>query len=71
MLGCSFSRKLLLAVMEKWDAHVCVIDKVVPPNWKVKINGSEPTDYLISTFAHSVFNRPMMLYNNLLKLLSV
>ncbi|GLT82464.1 hypothetical protein SLE2022_008320 [Rubroshorea leprosula] len=29
-----FSRKLLVAVVDKWDSHVLVIDKVVPPNWK-------------------------------------
>lgn len=33
---CSrFARKLLVAVMEKWDSHVLVIDRVAPPNWKV------------------------------------
>lgn len=29
-----FTRKLLVAVAEKWDAHVLVIDKVAPQNWK-------------------------------------
>ncbi|XP_027072156.1 uncharacterized protein [Coffea arabica] len=29
-----FTRKLLVAVAEKWDSHVFVIDKVAPPNWK-------------------------------------
>lgn len=29
-----FTRKLLVAVTNKWDDHVSVIDKVVPPNWK-------------------------------------
>lgn len=29
-----FARKLLVAVVEKWDDHVLVIDKVAPPNWK-------------------------------------
>ncbi|KAK2641557.1 hypothetical protein Ddye_023320 [Dipteronia dyeriana] len=31
-----FTRKLLVAVVEKWDSHARVIDKVVPPNWKVR-----------------------------------
>ncbi|PQP93766.1 uncharacterized protein Pyn_09976 [Prunus yedoensis var. nudiflora] len=29
-----FTRKLLVAVMDKWDSHVLVIEKVAPPNWK-------------------------------------
>ncbi|CAN6693601.1 unnamed protein product [Malus baccata var. baccata] len=29
-----FTRKLLVAVMDKWDSHVLVIDNVAPPNWK-------------------------------------
>ncbi|KDO54508.1 hypothetical protein CISIN_1g021860mg [Citrus sinensis] len=29
-----FTRKLLVAVVDKWDAHVHIIDKVVPPIWK-------------------------------------
>ncbi|WCJ28787.1 antitermination NusB domain-containing protein [Euphorbia peplus] len=29
-----FTRKLLVAVVDKWDSHVLVIDKVSPPNWK-------------------------------------
>ncbi|XP_071706819.1 uncharacterized protein [Rutidosis leptorrhynchoides] len=29
-----FTRKLLVAVAEKWDSHVLVIDKVAPLNWK-------------------------------------
>ncbi|XP_024977944.1 uncharacterized protein LOC112515378 isoform X2 [Cynara cardunculus var. scolymus] len=29
-----FTRKLLVAVAEKWDGHVLVIDKVAPQNWK-------------------------------------
>ncbi|KAJ4724004.1 N utilization substance B [Melia azedarach] len=29
-----FTRKLLVAVVDKWDNHVCIIDKVIPPNWK-------------------------------------
>ncbi|OMO57821.1 NusB/RsmB/TIM44 [Corchorus olitorius] len=29
-----FARKLLVAVVEKWDSHVLVIDKVAPSNWK-------------------------------------
>ncbi|KAK7362467.1 hypothetical protein VNO77_04581 [Canavalia gladiata] len=29
-----FTRKLLVAVRDKWDSHVQVINKVVPPNWK-------------------------------------
>ncbi|XP_055818538.1 uncharacterized protein LOC129887453 isoform X3 [Solanum dulcamara] len=31
---CSFTRKLLVAVEEKWDSHVLVINKVAPDNWK-------------------------------------
>ncbi|XP_059628719.1 uncharacterized protein LOC132271383 [Cornus florida] len=34
-----FTRKLLVAVAEKWDSHVLVIDKVAPPNWKNKPAG--------------------------------
>ncbi|KAI7752241.1 hypothetical protein M8C21_023162 [Ambrosia artemisiifolia] len=29
-----FTRKLLVAVADKWDSHVLVIDKVAPQNWK-------------------------------------
>ncbi|XP_027346636.1 uncharacterized protein LOC113858277 [Abrus precatorius] len=29
-----FTRKLLVAVRDRWDSHVQVINKVVPPNWK-------------------------------------
>lgn len=29
-----FTRKLLAAVVDKWDNHVLTIDKVAPPNWK-------------------------------------
>ncbi|CAI9108198.1 OLC1v1007747C1 [Oldenlandia corymbosa var. corymbosa] len=29
-----FSRKLLVAVVDKWNDHIRVIDKVAPPNWK-------------------------------------
>uniref|UniRef100_A0A5B7B9A3 NusB/RsmB/TIM44 domain-containing protein n=1 Tax=Davidia involucrata TaxID=16924 RepID=A0A5B7B9A3_DAVIN len=29
-----FTRKLLVAVVDSWDSHVLVIDKVAPPNWK-------------------------------------
>ncbi|XP_022729166.1 uncharacterized protein LOC111284643 [Durio zibethinus] len=29
-----FTRKLLVAIVDKWDSHVLVIDKVVPSNWK-------------------------------------
>ncbi|KAK1356209.1 NusB domain-containing protein [Heracleum sosnowskyi] len=29
-----FTRKLLVAVVESWDSHVMVIDKVVPQNWR-------------------------------------
>ncbi|XP_076907565.1 uncharacterized protein LOC143564061 [Bidens hawaiensis] len=29
-----FTRKLLVAVADKWDNHVLVIDKVAPQNWK-------------------------------------
>ncbi|XP_031249392.1 uncharacterized protein LOC116107221 [Pistacia vera] len=34
-----FTRKLLVAVMDKWDSHVRVIDKVAPPNWKDQPSG--------------------------------
>ncbi|XWS73394.1 hypothetical protein CRYUN_Cryun02cG0124400 [Craigia yunnanensis] len=30
-----FTRKLLVAIVDKWDSHVLVIDKVAPLNWKV------------------------------------
>ncbi|PIN18627.1 hypothetical protein CDL12_08706 [Handroanthus impetiginosus] len=30
-----FTRKLLVAVAEKWDSNVLAIDKVAPHNWKV------------------------------------
>ncbi|XVF19147.1 hypothetical protein REPUB_Repub11eG0084000 [Reevesia pubescens] len=29
-----FTRKLLVATVDKWDSHVLVIDKVAPSNWK-------------------------------------
>ncbi|KAK9273617.1 hypothetical protein L1049_018427 [Liquidambar formosana] len=29
-----FTRKLLVAIVDRWDSHVLVIDKVAPPNWK-------------------------------------
>ncbi|XAR59916.1 hypothetical protein NMG60_11033093 [Bertholletia excelsa] len=29
-----FTRKLLVAVVDKWNSHVVVIDKIVPPSWK-------------------------------------
>lgn len=29
-----FARKLLVAVVEKWDSHVLIIDKVAPQTWK-------------------------------------
>ncbi|KAG9151852.1 hypothetical protein Leryth_002116 [Lithospermum erythrorhizon] len=34
-----FTRKLLLAVVEKWDGHVLVIDKIAPANWKHEAAG--------------------------------
>ncbi|XP_021692464.1 uncharacterized protein LOC110673638 isoform X2 [Hevea brasiliensis] len=34
-----FTRKLLLAVVDKWDSHVLTIDKVAPPKWKNKPAG--------------------------------
>ncbi|XP_044504740.1 uncharacterized protein LOC123224990 [Mangifera indica] len=34
-----FTRKLLVAVVDKWDGHVRIIDKVVPPNWKDQPSG--------------------------------
>ncbi|KAF5766171.1 putative ribosomal protein S26e [Helianthus annuus] len=30
-----FTRKLLVAVADKWDSHVLVMDKVAPQNWKM------------------------------------
>ncbi|KAK4266707.1 hypothetical protein QN277_027586 [Acacia crassicarpa] len=32
-----FARKLLVAVMDKWDSHVLAINKVIPENWKVSL----------------------------------
>ncbi|KAJ0880484.1 hypothetical protein HanRHA438_Chr10g0463661 [Helianthus annuus] len=32
-----FTRKLLVAVADKWDSHVLVMDKVAPQNWKLLI----------------------------------
>ncbi|XVE78730.1 hypothetical protein DITRI_Ditri14bG0002000 [Diplodiscus trichospermus] len=29
-----FTRKLLVAIVDQWDSHVHVIDKVAPSNWK-------------------------------------
>lgn len=29
-----FARKLLVAIVNRWDSHVLVIDNVVPSNWK-------------------------------------
>ncbi|KAJ0680089.1 putative NusB antitermination factor, NusB-like superfamily [Helianthus annuus] len=29
-----FTRKLLVAVADKWDSHVLFVDKVAPQNWK-------------------------------------
>ncbi|AES90028.1 antitermination NusB domain protein, putative [Medicago truncatula] len=29
-----FTRKLLVAVRDRWDSHVPVINKVIPPNWQ-------------------------------------
>lgn len=37
-----FTRKLLVAVVEKWNGHVLVIDKVAPSNWK-----SEPASRIL------------------------
>lgn len=37
-----FTRKLLVAVVEKWNSHVLVIDKVAPSNWK-----SEPASRIL------------------------
>ncbi|KAL2926226.1 Transcription antitermination protein NusB [Bienertia sinuspersici] len=31
---CRFTKKLLGAVVEKWDSHVLVINRVAPPHWK-------------------------------------
>ncbi|XP_059429928.1 uncharacterized protein LOC132163597 [Corylus avellana] len=37
-----FTRKLLAAIVERWDSHVLVIEKVAPPNWK-----SEPAGRIL------------------------
>ncbi|GAV58559.1 NusB domain-containing protein [Cephalotus follicularis] len=29
-----FTRKLLVAVVERWDSHVLIIDRFAPPKWK-------------------------------------
>ncbi|KAF5748846.1 hypothetical protein HS088_TW04G00806 [Tripterygium wilfordii] len=29
-----FTRKLLVAIVDRWNNHVLVIDKIAPPNWK-------------------------------------
>ncbi|XP_074312637.1 uncharacterized protein LOC141648078 isoform X2 [Silene latifolia] len=34
-----FTRKLLVATVDKWDEHVLVIDKVAPSNWKAEPAG--------------------------------
>ncbi len=34
---CRFTRKLLVAVGDRWDSDVHVIDNVVPSNWKVEM----------------------------------
>ncbi|CAI8617639.1 unnamed protein product [Vicia faba] len=31
-----FTRKLLVAVSDRWDSHIPVINKVIPPNWQSK-----------------------------------
>ncbi|KAK4763606.1 hypothetical protein SAY87_013044 [Trapa incisa] len=31
-----FTRKLLVAMVDQWDTHVVVINRVAPPNWKAK-----------------------------------
>lgn len=33
---CRFTRKLLVAVRDRWDSHAPVINKVIPPNWQVQ-----------------------------------
>ncbi|XP_042957407.1 uncharacterized protein LOC122292913 isoform X1 [Carya illinoinensis] len=40
-----FTRKILVAVVDRWDSHVLVIDKVAPPNWKVET--SEPAGRIL------------------------
>lgn len=40
-----------MAVVEKWDSHVLVIDKVAPPNWKVRYTSC----WMISCFLHFCF----------------
>ncbi|XP_028759621.1 uncharacterized protein LOC114718469 [Neltuma alba] len=34
-----FARKLLVAVMDRWDSHVLAINKVIPENWKNEPSG--------------------------------
>jgi 2,4-dienoyl-CoA reductase-like NADH-dependent reductase (Old Yellow Enzyme family) len=29
-----FAKKLLAAVVDKWDSHVVIIEKISPPDWK-------------------------------------
>ncbi|XP_010257703.1 PREDICTED: uncharacterized protein LOC104597697 [Nelumbo nucifera] len=29
-----FTKKLLVAVVDRWDKHVLIIDKIAPPSWK-------------------------------------
>jgi hypothetical protein len=48
MLNCRFTRKLLAAIVERWDSHVLVIEKVAPPNWKVET--VEVLNYWFSIF---------------------
>ncbi|XP_058085079.1 uncharacterized protein LOC131232687 isoform X2 [Magnolia sinica] len=32
------SRNILEAVVDRWDHHILVIDKMTPPNWKIEAN---------------------------------
>lgn len=34
-----FTKKLLSTVVDRWDSHVVIIDKVTPPNWKIEPAG--------------------------------
>ncbi|KAJ8422801.1 hypothetical protein Cgig2_024569 [Carnegiea gigantea] len=42
-----FTRKLLTAVVDRWDSHVLVIDKVTPLNWKVGYLLVEPSGRIL------------------------
>ncbi|KAL3654867.1 hypothetical protein CASFOL_000653 [Castilleja foliolosa] len=47
-----FTRKLLVAVAEKWDSNVLSIDKIAPSNWKFQFseNTTEMTVFIIAGY---------------------